>query len=101
MRIQLRNVILERYLKVVDQGGISATVSLWGKNYAEGNIGYLKSVAYGDRVGGTGARPGAGRRGQDVPDAGSVVGMDPVREPCPAPGRQFVAQEAPLPMVTG
>ena len=48
-----RNVILESYLKVVDQAGVSATVGLWGKNYAEGNIGYLKSVAYGDRVGGT------------------------------------------------
>jgi hypothetical protein len=51
--VLLRNVILERYLKVVDQAGISATVGMWGKNYAEGNIGYLKSVAYGDRVGGT------------------------------------------------
>jgi hypothetical protein len=51
--VLLRNVILERYLKVVDQAGLSATVALWGKNYAEGNIGYLKSVAYGDRVGGT------------------------------------------------
>ncbi|HSP68027.1 MAG TPA: OmpA family protein [Bryobacteraceae bacterium] len=51
--VLLRNVILERYLKVVDQAGVSATVGLWGKNYAEGNIGYLKSVAYGDRVGGT------------------------------------------------
>ena len=51
--VLLRNVILERYLKVVDQAGLSATVSLWGKNYLEGNVGYLKSVAYGDRVGGT------------------------------------------------
>jgi len=48
-----RNVILENYLKIVDQAGVSATVGLWGKNYAEGNIGYLKSVAYGDRMGGT------------------------------------------------
>ncbi|MCU1338526.1 MAG: OmpA/MotB domain protein [Bryobacterales bacterium] len=51
--VLLRNVILERYLKVVDQAGVSATVGLWGKNYVEGNAGYLKSVAYGDRVGGT------------------------------------------------
>jgi len=51
--VLLRNVILERYLKVVDQAGLSATVAMWGNNYAEGNIGYLKSVAYGDRVGGT------------------------------------------------
>jgi hypothetical protein len=49
----LRNVILENYLKVVDQAGVNATVGLWGKNYAEGNAGYLKSVAYGDRFGGT------------------------------------------------
>lgn len=51
--VLLRNVILERYLKVVDQVGLSATVGLWGKNYVEGNVGYLKSVAYGDRMGGT------------------------------------------------
>jgi hypothetical protein len=51
--VLLRNVILERYLKVVDQAGLSGTIAMWGKNYAEGNIGYLKSVAYGDRVGGT------------------------------------------------
>jgi outer membrane protein OmpA-like peptidoglycan-associated protein len=48
-----RNVILENYLKIVDQAGVAATVGLWGKNYAEGNLGYLKSVAYGDHVGGT------------------------------------------------
>ena len=48
-----RNVILESYLKVVDQAGVSATLGLWGNNYAEGNLGYLKSVAYGDHVGGT------------------------------------------------
>ena len=48
-----KNVILENYLKIVDQAGVSGTVGLWGNNYAEGNIGYLKSVAYGDRMGGT------------------------------------------------
>ena len=48
-----RNVILESYLKIVDQAGVNATVGLWGKNYAEGNLGYLKSVAYGDHIGGT------------------------------------------------
>src|SRR5947207_15456861 len=47
------NVILENYLKIVDQAGVSATVGLWGRNYAEGNLGYLKSVAYGDHIGGT------------------------------------------------
>ena len=48
-----KNVILENYLKIVDQAGVAATVGMWGKNYAEGNVGYLKSVAYGDRIGGT------------------------------------------------
>jgi len=48
-----RNIILESYLKIVDQAGVSATLGLWGKNYAEGNLGYLKSVAYGDHIGGT------------------------------------------------
>lgn len=48
-----KNVILENYLKIVDQAGVATTVGLWGKNYAEGNVGYLKSVAYGDRIGGT------------------------------------------------
>jgi len=47
------NVILENYLKIVDQAGVSATVGLWGRNYAEGNLGYLKTVASGDHVGGT------------------------------------------------
>jgi len=47
------NVILESYLKIVDQAGVNATIGLWGKNYAEGNLGYLKSVAYGDHLGGT------------------------------------------------
>ena len=48
-----KNVILENYLKIVDQAGVSGTIGLWGKTYAEGNIGYLKSVAFGDRMGGT------------------------------------------------
>jgi len=47
------NVILENYLKIVDQAGVSGTIGLWGNNYAEGNLGYLKSVAFGDRMGGT------------------------------------------------
>jgi hypothetical protein len=47
------NVLVENYLKIVDQAGVSGTIGLWGKNYAEGNLGYLKSVAYGDHIGGT------------------------------------------------
>jgi hypothetical protein len=49
----LFNITLERYLKIVDQAGISGTVGLWKNNYFEGNIGYLHS-ALGNRAGGTG-----------------------------------------------
>lgn len=48
-----RNVILERYLKVVDQVGISGAISLKGNTYAEGNIGYLRSAASSNRAGGS------------------------------------------------
>jgi hypothetical protein len=47
------DIFIQRYLKVVDQAGISGTVGLWGNTYLEGNIGYLKSVTAGDRMGGT------------------------------------------------
>ena len=47
------NVLVERYLKIVDQAGASATLGLFGKNYLEVNAAYLKSVAFGDRFGGT------------------------------------------------
>jgi hypothetical protein len=49
----LRNVILERYLHIVDQAGASGTIGLIKNVYLEGNVGYLKSLGYGDRVGGT------------------------------------------------
>jgi hypothetical protein len=49
----LTNIVLERYLKIVDQAGISGTVGLWKNNYFEGNIAYLHS-ALGNRAGGTG-----------------------------------------------
>jgi hypothetical protein len=45
--------VTERYLRVVDQAGISGTAPLFGKNYFEGNLGYLRSTTAGDRVGGT------------------------------------------------
>jgi hypothetical protein len=44
---------LERYLRVVDQAGMSGTAPLFGNNYLEGNFGYLRSTTAGDRVGGT------------------------------------------------
>jgi hypothetical protein len=47
------NILVERYLKIVDQAGASATLALFGNNYLEVNGGYLKSVAFGDRLGGT------------------------------------------------
>jgi len=51
--VLLNDLFSERYLRVVDQGGMSATFPLFGKNYAEGNLGYLRSTTAGDRVGGT------------------------------------------------
>ena len=47
------NVMVDSYLKIVDQAGVAATIGLWGNNYAEGNLGYLKSVTFGDHLGGT------------------------------------------------
>jgi hypothetical protein len=49
----VNNLFTERYLRVVDQAGMSGTFALFGKNYAEGNLGYLRSTTAGDRVGGT------------------------------------------------
>jgi hypothetical protein len=47
------NIFLERYLSIVDQAGVSGTVGLWGNNYLEANIGYLRSAGNADRPGGT------------------------------------------------
>lgn len=47
------NIFVERYLSIVDQAGVSTTVGLWGRNYLEANIGYLRSVGNADRPGGT------------------------------------------------
>src|SRR6202030_701498 len=49
----MNNLFTERYLRVVDQAGISGTAPLFGKNYFEGNVGYLRSTTAGDRMGGT------------------------------------------------
>ena len=51
--VLMNNLFTERYLRVVDQAGMSGTFALFGKNYAEGNLGYLRSTTAGDRVGGT------------------------------------------------
>jgi hypothetical protein len=49
----MQDFVNERYLRVVDQAGVSGTGPLFGKNYFEGNLGYLRSTTAGDRVGGT------------------------------------------------
>ncbi|MEO5923262.1 MAG: OmpA family protein [Bryobacteraceae bacterium] len=51
--ILMRNIIEERYLKVVDQVGVSAAIGLIGNTYAEANIGYLRSAASSNRAGGS------------------------------------------------
>ena len=48
-----QNIQMQRYLRVVDQAGLSGTAPLFGRNYFEGNVGYLRSTINGDRVGGT------------------------------------------------
>ena len=48
-----RNVFNEYYLRTVDQAGVSTTLGLMGPAYLEANLGYLRSRANADRVGGT------------------------------------------------
>jgi len=48
-----RNVFTEYYLRTIDQAGVSTTLGLFGDSYLEANLGYLKSRANADRVGGT------------------------------------------------
>jgi hypothetical protein len=47
------NLYVERFLHITDQAGVNGTLALWGNNYLEGNIGYLRAYSTGDRVGGT------------------------------------------------
>lgn len=47
------NLFIQRSLRITDQAGVAATVGLWGRTYAEGNIGYLRAYTVGDRAGGT------------------------------------------------
>lgn len=47
------NLFVQRYLSIIDQIGASTTLGLWGNNYVEANIGYLKSFGHADRPGGT------------------------------------------------
>ena len=47
------DLLSQTYLRVVNQAGASFSAGLWGNNYVEGNVGYLKSAVYGDRAGAT------------------------------------------------
>jgi hypothetical protein len=47
------NIFVQRYLSIIDQYGASTTLGLWGNNYLEANLGYLKSAGNADRPGGT------------------------------------------------
>jgi hypothetical protein len=47
------NLFVEKYLSIVDQVGVATSLGIWGNNYLEANIGYLKSVGHADRPGGT------------------------------------------------
>lgn len=47
------NIFVQRYLSIVDQYGVSTTLGLWGRNYVEANLGYLRSAGGADRPGGT------------------------------------------------
>ncbi|HBY61151.1 MAG TPA: hypothetical protein DEH78_15120, partial [Solibacterales bacterium] len=47
------NVILETYLRAVDQAGASAAIGLWKNSYLEGNIGLLSRFGGDDKPGGT------------------------------------------------
>lgn len=47
------NIFIQRYLSIVDQYGVSTTLGLWGRNYLEANVGYLRAAGGADRPGGT------------------------------------------------
>jgi len=47
------NIFVQRYLSMIDQYGVSTTLGLWGNNYLEANLGYLRSAGNADRPGGT------------------------------------------------
>ncbi len=49
----MRNIIEEKFLKVVDQVGVSGAIGLIGNTYAEANVGYLRSTGSSNRVGGS------------------------------------------------
>ena len=51
--VLIPDIYTQTYLRVVDSAGVSATGPLFGKNYFEFNMGYLRSTGNADRPGGT------------------------------------------------
>lgn len=51
--LPLYDVYNDTFLRVNNQAGATFSAGLWGNNYIEGNLGYIKSFTYGDRAGGT------------------------------------------------
>ncbi|HEY6343162.1 MAG TPA: OmpA family protein [Bryobacteraceae bacterium] len=51
----LSSVLLESYLRIVDQVGVSTSLGLWGNNYLEANVGWLRTPKpnSSNRFGGT------------------------------------------------
>jgi hypothetical protein len=47
-----RNIILENYLRAVDQVGGSTSVALWKDSYVEGHLGFLRTYASDNKPGG-------------------------------------------------
>ncbi len=47
------NLYVQNSLRITDQAGVNVTLGLWGNNYLEGNVGYLRAYSTGDRAGGT------------------------------------------------
>jgi hypothetical protein len=47
------DLLNQTFLRAINQAGAAFSLGLWGNNYMEGNVGYLKSQMYGDRIGGT------------------------------------------------
>ncbi|MGI8741407.1 MAG: PKD domain-containing protein [Bryobacteraceae bacterium] len=47
------NVLVERYLRIVDQVGGQGTFALWGNSYMQANLGYLRAYGHPDRPGAT------------------------------------------------
>ena len=47
------NLLIQRYLSIVDQVGAQGTFALWRNNYVQANLGYLRAYGHADRPGST------------------------------------------------